>query len=597
MSTIDEQKALEASRNTRYQWISCLFNILLLLAHGIIFYWIPRAIRLERYVKSNRFKPIFRIFDIWQSLNFKFSIKIRHKQYFFKPSMLLLFLCFILLNGKFSYIETSDLDYQSKNLIIAKRCARVGLGSLPAMFLLIAKGDFVNGIFGISNDRGYFFHKWFSNMMFVLVSAHVIIMCYYWSQGLISPTYPKSAYGIIGYVTYVILQFGNNRYLRKWFYEGIMINHRVQSFIMLLVVFLHNDKAKAMVVLGVHLLVLDKVVNRIIGIVHYKKSPTKGYSRFEILNDEYLKVSIPIKTHAKNFNKWFNMLNYKYGSWKPGSHIYLNVRKIDFFQHHPFCIASLPEDKEIVLIIKTQKGFTKKLHNKVEEVKTKQLNGDIKEPKKSKSAKFAKVEDPNIVKFKTMFRGPSGAKFHPLTTFDGVGFIIEDLGASFALPICLDLLQNIRVKNESKELLFRPTNPIIKLYWSIETQELVKFYDYIIDKLKPFISSGHLTIDIFLKEMEMKDIETNTVINKDISVIETTKSESLLKYNNEMEISNIIFELVSLMKPEDPKNFKSLGILSCGHNNFGDKIEYEIQKYRWVKDAPNLYFYNESFNT
>ena len=45
------------------------------------------------------------------------------------------------------------------------------------------------------------------------------------------------------------------------------------------------------------------------------------------------------------------------------------------------------------------------------------------------------------------------------------------------------------------------------------------------------------------------------------------------------------------------KAFKSLAIMSCGNDNFGSQVESESQKYRWVKDAPNIYFYNESYET
>ena len=117
-----------------------------------------------------------------------------------------------------------------------------------------------------------------------------------------------------------------------------MINHRVHSFIMLLMAFLHNDRAKAMVILAIHLLVLDKVLGRIYGIVHSLKSPTKGLSEFEILDDETLRVSIPVKTSKTDPTPWYRLFLFKYGTWLAGLHVYLNVRKVDFFQHHPFAL-------------------------------------------------------------------------------------------------------------------------------------------------------------------------------------------------------------------------------------------------------------------
>ena len=103
------QKHLEISRNTKYQWIACIFSLVIFLANGIVFYWIPRLLRDKRFVKTNRFKPYFAFVDIWQTINTPFSIKVGKKTHYFKPSLLALGACFILLNGKLCYIETDDL--------------------------------------------------------------------------------------------------------------------------------------------------------------------------------------------------------------------------------------------------------------------------------------------------------------------------------------------------------------------------------------------------------------------------------------------------------------------------------------------------------
>ena len=76
-----------------------------------------------------------------------------------------------------------------------------------------------------------------------------------------------------------------------------------------------------------------------------------------------------------------------------------------------------------------------------------------------------------------------------------------------------------------------------------------------------------------------------------------TNSEIKFIYEEPMEVSQVIQSHISSMHFPEEKAFKSLAIMSCGNDNFGSQVESESQKYRWVKDAPNIYFYNESYET
>lgn len=587
------QKHLEISRNTKYQWIACIFSLVIFLANGIVFYWIPRLLRDKRFVKTNRFKPYFAFVDIWQTINTPFSIKVGKKTHYFKPSLLALGACFILLNGKLCYIETDDLDYKPRIFIIGKRCARIALGQMPAMFLSVTKGDFITALTGLTYERAAFFHAWFATLMFLMMTAHVGIIGFYWAHPNydIAPKYPKNVYGIIGYACFVFLVFGNVALIRRYAFEFLMVNHRVHSFIMLLMAFLHNDRAKAMVILAIHLLVLDKVLSRIYGIVHSLKSPTKGLSEFEILDDETLRVSIPVKTSKTDPTPWYRLFLFKYGTWLAGLHVYLNVRKVDFFQHHPFAVASLPESGKITLVIKKRNGFTKKLYDKVKTMRDEQLDSETSET------------DPNIVKLKAAFRGPSLGKFQPLITFDSVAFVAQDYGASFVLPLCLDLLQTIEKKEVAKNYLGRPAHPYLKVYWSVKRLNNIYWYEGLVRKLLPFINSGKLTMNVFVQEsVELE--ATKLVSTKKLDIVSVTSdplsitnSEIKFIYEEPMEVSQVIQSHISSMHFPEEKAFKSLAIMSCGNDNFGSQVESESQKYRWVKDAPNIYFYNESYET
>ncbi|KAI5950106.1 hypothetical protein KGF54_005254 [Candida jiufengensis] len=668
---IETQREFESTRNTKYQWMSCAFSLVVFVVHGIIFFWIPRHLRQKRFVKTNRFKTMFILYNIWNTFNYTLSFKFKRRVIYFKPSVLLLFLLYILVNGRLCYQNTLDITYIPRFSVLAKRCARIGIAQVPAVFLLITKGDFITGVTGLTYERTTFLHIWFSFMMFILVTFHVIVVCYFWARPQyqeIHPKYPKNAFGITAYVTFTFLALGNIKFIRKYAYDYAMVHHRAQSFIMLLMAFFHNDSTKAMVVVGVHLLVIDKVVGRIYGIVHSKKSPTKGWSTFEILDDEIMKISIPIKIN-KNFNpnSWFGLIRFKYGNWRPGQHIYLNVRKIDYFQHHPFTITSLSETGKMVVLVRKRNGFTKKLFEKVGALKEKQLFGEEtmmdyipwyrpkldvyfnkvrrlikkKEVSTEEIPDYRKIEDPNTVILKVAFRGPSGAKMQPLITFDSIAFMAKELGASFILPVCLDLLQTIDTKEIEKDYLCRPDHPVISIYWTVKSAKAIKWYKHVIDKLIPFIRTGKLQFNIFInsddviefRDKELSRVEADNTINDSSINITTTDPFDTFTANKVTEITNtekVITKTESsssgssediddsiLNKLYEPLNinqqlnnhitnlkytnksyFKSLAIVSCGEDvTFGKEVEYNLQNFRWMKDAPNIYFFNESYDT
>ncbi|EMG47428.1 hypothetical protein G210_2254 [Candida maltosa Xu316] len=477
---------------------------------------------------------------------------------------------------------------------------------MPAFFLAATKGDFITALTGLTYERAVFFHTWLAILSFSLVTAHVGIVGFYWARPSydIIPKYPKYVYGIIGYVCFFCLVFGNIAIIRRYAFDFFMLNHRVHSFIMLLMAFLHNDKAKAMIIVGIHLLVLDKVLGRVYGILHSKKSPTKGFSEFELVDDDTIRATVPVKISKTNPNNWYRLLLFKYGTWLAGSHVYLNVKKVDFFQHHPFVIASLPSSGNITLIIKKRNGFTKKLFEKVKAIRDEQLANGINED----VAEHQKPSDPNIVKLKASFRGPSSPKYQPLITFDSVAFFAHDTGASFVLPVCLDLLQTIEKREVLKDYLGRPAHSYIKVYWSVKKASDVLWYNDLITKLTPFINSGKVSITVFVEEDdEMKTIEHNPfgVDSKKISEVVSVESDSFsvsnptMKYVYEepMNVSKILQTHIASMNFPEQESYRSLAVLSCGYGSFGEEVEYETSKYRWGKDVPNIYFYNESYNT
>ncbi|KAG7664399.1 uncharacterized protein J8A68_002072 [[Candida] subhashii] len=562
--------------------------------------------------------------------------------------MLLLFLVFIIVDVRLCYVETADIDYLVRYYVVSKRVARVAMGNIPAVYLTVTKNDFVTAITGLSNDMSLSLHYWFSRLIFIMITIHAGYGIYYWQFDIKSPKMldiPPQYFGYIAYASFFFLVFANIKIIRQFAFDFFMVHHRIHSFIMLLFAFFHNGGNKAMVILGVHLLVADRIIGRVMGIIQKRTSPTKGWSEFEILDEETMSVSIPIRiSHRMDMEAWYNTIIPKKGNWRAGSYVLLNVGKISLFQYHPFTIASLPESGTMVLIIKKKNGFTKKLYNKVLEIKQKQLEewDETEEDDKNEKGKvdidisqepssgssngttadrdsytdidsrthleaqddepeYKKVTNPNIVKLKAGINGPFFAKYHPYITFDSIAFISMGVGSSFTLPIVLDLLQTIESRNLENDFIGRPLNSYIHVYLSFRWLQNISWYADLFEKLLPFINEGKLFVDIHITRTDSlstitRELTRNTYDDHSHKFAEKLVSSSInFTFGCRLDLDSIIQRHVSLLSVPEDMTYKSLGVAICGVEEFGKEVEVACDKRRWGKDVPNIYVYNETF--
>lgn len=239
---------------------------------------------------------------------------------------------------------------------------------------------------------------------------------------------------------------------------------------------------------------------------------------------------------------------------------------------------------------------------------------------------------------KATFVGPVGAHYQPLITFDGAVFLSAGSGASFTFPVCLDLLNDIQLRNEQQDYINRNPEPLIKFVWVIRKTENINWYKFLWDDLVPFCNSGMLKIDIFITQenndksynpkrftekiaietitdnssssssngpqenskslQPMKSVQMETEISEECSILShqslsvfDAKNVSFHKFRPDMKqvISGIVDPL------RDNKDYKSLAVLSCGPEPFTHSIKSTCNSLRWVPDAPDIYCYTESF--
>ncbi|WEJ97773.1 ferric-chelate reductase Frp1 [Yamadazyma tenuis] len=558
------QPYVENDRNEKFQWLTYGVVLIAFGLHGIIFHWIPIYLRKQRSESSNITPRYFTFLRGWELLNVshKFTIPLLGS-FYIQPSMFLLFAAYLAIMGVFSMSQVSDITYLPRLYVVAKRISKVSLSNLPLIYVMIIKNDLVTSLTGIKHDKLLFFHKWFSRTMFTMISIHVVLASRYWLHlGFpVMLVIPPQIFGFIAFGSFFLLNFASFKFIRRWAYDFFLVQHRVFSFIMLLFVLFHNStNTTGAVVLSVHQLVIDNILCRIIAFVHTRQSPTKGKSTFEILDEDTVLVTVKLNAFPYSEMKWWRRFLPKWNTWKAGQHVYLTVPKVKWFQKHPFTIASISESGEMKFVIRVQKGFTKKLRNKILRLQEqqKQERHQYREPSPagsditsssinvetellpatrriglaskgifgsigafvSKINPFSKGapavdhekneenEDDDVV-LKATFAGPFGAQYQPLITFDSVLFFGAGSGAAFSFPVCLDLLNTIQRRNSVHDYFGRNPSPLIKLVWAIKKSANVCWFRFVLDELAQYCQEGLLSIDVYVtqeKDRELYDI-------------------------------------------------------------------------------------------
>lgn len=612
-----DQYYVEGNRSNLYQWLNYLIILLSLGLYGLFLHWIPIFLRSQRDQNSIKYKPYFKFLRLWETLNQVVLINVYFTTVYIQPSLLVLYGMIIMINGWFSVVHTKDLDYQPQSYIVAKRLSKVAIGNLPIIYLCAIKNDLVTSITGLQHDRIILLHRWLARLMFAMICIHIGLAADYWLLiGFpIMLVIPPQIFGYIAFASFFLLSWGSIRFIRRLAYDFFLVEHRVLSFIMLLFMFFHSMKGtKAAVILAVHQLVIDRILSRILSFVHTRMSPTKGKSRFEVLDDDTLLVTVPIKAFPFASKRWFAVFLPNLNTWKPGQHVYLTVGKVSFFQQHPFTISSLSESGEMKFVIRVQRGFTKKLMKKVKVLKEKEIelqdllnsSGSSGDSSVSSSALSIEVEtellranrpqarrldddndletNSDDVVLKATFVGPVGALYQPLITFDATVFFSAGSGASFTLPVCADLLHTIESKNMVQDYFNRSPNPIVKIVWTIRKLSNFWWYKFIMEELITYVDKGMVKIDVYVtQESVEKANEAQEGIFSKVNFM-----------NGRPDISKVIGNQVNELC--DKIDYKSIAVLSCGPNNFTHSIKKECQKYRWKNDGPDIYCYTESFD-
>lgn len=577
-----DQYFVEKDRNYKFEFLAFGVSLLLPLIHGVLFGWIPFYLRTKRSQKALNHKPYWSLIRYYSNATRVYKITIWKWAFYVQPSILIGLAIHFAINAVFCFVETIDINYEPRYYIISKRVGRIAIGNLPAILIAVAKNDFFATLSGLDLEKMVFFHKYLGRFMFLAVTVHMALSLQYW-LGLkfyIMIQIPPQIFGMMSYGCLGMLTFASFKFMRNWAFDFFLVQHRVFTFIMLLMGFFHNGGNKAAVILGVHMLVLDRITSRVLGIVNRFRGPTKGKSEFEILDDTTIRISIPLEMVDRNHDRWWWFLVPRYGGWRAGQHIYLNVMKVSIFQYHPFTIASLPDSGKVVIVMKVMKGFTKRLRRKLikmgdaedaEEAVETPLNlsrtsthsqqnlsrtstnsqqnlsrtstHSVASSTASEQKLMAAVEDdeelrpqiqelkniidlfasPRVFELKAGINGPYGAKYQPLTKFETVLFFSAGSGAAFTLPVALDLLKKLKKRDSENDYLYRPEITKVKIVLSLKKMANLQWWDHLWPEFIPFFNEGRAHLALHLTQEEPLVLEAVDEKSKESKLTDTVE--------------------------------------------------------------------------
>lgn len=623
----DQQFEVELQRNKAIQLAAVLLTFLAPVIHGLLFQWLPYVLRARRTQQSLRYAPFYRMLHHWNLLTRVRKITIFRQTHYYQPSIVLVMFLYMGLQVFIATVKTKDLDNYPRYYTIGKRLGRLASAVVPALLVSIMRWDAVLAVSGLLPEKTLLFHKWLGRYMLLAVGLHSFATMKYWIdlKFYIMLYIPPQLFGFTALFALLMLNLLLFRFMRNWAFDLFLDQHRVFNYILCLFSGFHSKGNRKAILFAVFAMWADRIVQRVVMYMHKRRSPTRGKARFEVLDATTVRVSVPVGIADTNPNRWFRQFMPLVGTWRAGQHVYINVPGVKYFQYHPMTIGSLALLGEIVLVIKVHRGFTRHLVKKLQKMQrnasaplspspsaimlspapsyvSNSSSDSVDKLDQQKSsidafARYSTFEPAMVHEMLAGFTGPYGAHHQPLLRFDSVVLFSAGLGASFTLPVALDLVQSIEARDASGDYLGRPESCTVVLVVAMKRLENLQWYDHMWPLLMPYIRSGqiHLTVNL-TQEVDTKEGEEQKLhqgadwqlfFHADAPLV----GAGVRMLAGRPDFGAVIAEAARLTTLDQ---LKSLACLGCGPEAFNGAIKEECQRNR-TRNGPDIYCYVESF--
>ncbi|RVD85087.1 uncharacterized protein DFL_003418 [Arthrobotrys flagrans] len=402
------ESVFESLNNAHTGFFYAYFCIVLIIASLIHFfrkrYVKSRPLRLKLQKFSNRGRAI-RSFFLKQGW---FGLPTR--------AHTVIVICYVIINiwvCLFSSKPTLQL------IQLARKAGWFSVVNGTLLVFLAMKNTPLSYLTGMSYEKLNVFHRWVAITALIQGGVHTIAVAVGLSRLIPSQVgfllVPANVWGIVTLALWMII-LASFYLLKVIRYEVFYVLHLVLFPLTFIACILHNHFSYGPIGAAFILYFIDRCI-RYNRIFWHNRYSDKLKAKVQFTQDEMTIVKVPRG----------NLM------WRPGTHAFLCMPGIRYFESHPFTIASVGDDidteggkKTVDFIIKAEDGFTKEMQEEAKKLAT-DTTGEIRE-------------------LRAILDGPYGA-LPNFNDYDNLLLYASGSGITFILPIALSAVRKARVRH------------------------------------------------------------------------------------------------------------------------------------------------------
>ncbi|CAA17033.1 plasma membrane ferric-chelate reductase Frp2 [Schizosaccharomyces pombe] len=408
-----------------------------------------------------------------------------------------------------------------------------------------------------SHEKMNYLHRWLSVYAVLISVLHGILFMIFSAQSYKPLLYDKiSIYGYFITVVLFLMTVASLPSVRRKFFEWFFVLHHTCSVLIIFLIWLHHPRTIVYMKACIIIYAFDR------GCRLFRSIWNRSNFRIYLLNEDMIYM-----VGRKPKRSFFAL------PWAAGSHVYINIPSLSYWQVHPFTLASAPFDDFIELFVAVHSGFTERLANRLYSMPheypnfslapgtPESLSNTYRELNSFKSyaveientAQGHTYEPEDLYLETTVFMdGPYGTTSNVFKEYSYVLLIAGGVGFSYTLPILRDLI--LKECNVTS----------ITFIWSCRSLSLLK------------VASKSLNSLLHQSNVRLKIINHFT---GSISCKESSEFSNQTTENSEMEFFDDRPDLdMYIQKFFDYVGYQTAALAACGSQSFLKRIKNSVNK-------------------
>ncbi|KAF3927887.1 hypothetical protein ABW20_dc0105456 [Dactylellina cionopaga] len=302
---------------------------------------------------------------------------------------------------------------------LARKAGWFSIVNGTLLIFLAMKNTPLSYLTGFSYEKLNVFHRWVAITALIEGGVHTIAVAVGLSRLIPSQVgfllTPANVWGIITLALWMII-LASFYLLKVIRYEVFYISHLVLFPLTFIACILHNHHSYGPIGVAFGLYFIDRLI-RYNRMYWHNRYSDKLKAKVQLTQDGMTIVKVPRG----------NLM------WRPGTHAFLCMPGIRYFESHPFSIASVGDDidteggkKTVDFIIKPEDGFTKAMN--------------------WEARKLAENKTQETRELRAILDGPYGS-LPNFNEFENLLLYASGSGITFILPIALSAVRKARVRH------------------------------------------------------------------------------------------------------------------------------------------------------